>query len=344
LDDVPRRTESGGADAIVSGVELGPIEPLVVITPNRFSSFKHEQTTLRAFGARVVSTESMEEVLDLAPSTDALLVSSFVKVNRELVDRLTHCRAIVRYGVGTDNVDVTAATMAGIPVGNVPDASVEEVADHTLLLSLALLRDLPAAVATLESGRWGTEGMENVRRLSTLIVGVVGFGRIGRAVASRFAALGCSIKVADPFATYAAPYELVDLDQLLTEADVVTLHLPLDDSTYHLLSADRLALLRPTSIVVNVSRGGLVDEIGLADALNSGSLGGAALDVFEQEPLPLDHPLRSAARALLTPHVAFYSEAATHELQRLAAKQVARALAGARLEPVVNPSVYAGQQ
>lgn len=324
---------------VTAGSASGPGRPLVVVTPHRFPDLQLECAVLAPLGAEVRAASSMEEVVELAPQADALLVSSIVKVDALLIERLSRCRAIARYGVGADNVDLVAATRAGIPVGNVPDASVEEVADHALLLALAVLRDLQGAATALRDGRWGTGSLRPVPRLSTLTAGIVGFGRIGRAVAARFAALGCSVVVSDPFASE-LPFPLLELDELLAASDVVSLHVPLEEGTRHLLSAERLALLRSGAVLVNVSRGGLVDEVALARALERGELAGAALDVFEHEPLPHDHPLRSAPRAVLTPHVAFYSDHAVRDLQRLAATQVARALRGERLDPVLNPSVY----
>jgi D-3-phosphoglycerate dehydrogenase len=310
----------------------------VLVTPHRFRDLAPERTVLEPLSAQIVEAQDSHELALRAGDADALLVTS-APVDAALIGRLGRCRAIVRYGIGVEGIDLAAATGAGIPVGNVIDASVHEVADHSVATALTLLRRLDAASAVIAAGGWTLEPMKGVRRLSALTAGVLGLGRIGRAVASRLSAFGMSVIAYDPFVAD-APWPLVDLETLLEEADVVTVHLPLTDGTRNLLSRDALSRMRPNAIVVNVARGGIVDEHALAEALLAGRLAGAAVDVFQNEPLPEDHPLRRAPNTLLTPHVAWYSEESLREVQRKAAEQVARALRGDRLEPIVNPDVY----
>ena len=311
----------------------------VVVTPHRFADLEPERTTLEPLGVEVVAAGDLEELERLAPAAVALLVTSFVTIDGELVRRLSGCRAIVRYGIGVNEVDVEAATAAGIPVGNVPDASVGEVADHAVLLALACLRRLPEVSSALAAGTWDLGPMRGVRRLSTLNAGVLGLGRIGREVARRLEAFGMAVAAYDPYVTE-SPYPLLELDELLRRSDLVSIHLPLTAETRGLLSDERLGLLPPGAVVVNVARGGIVDEAALARRLESGALWGAGLDVFEQEPLPAEHPLRGAPHVLMTPHAAWYSVQAGRDLQWRAAEQAARALRGERLDPVVNPAVY----
>lgn len=314
---------------------------LVLVTPNRFPDLGPERAALEPLGAEVRAAADAAEVERLAPGVDVLMVTS-QRVGPHLVERLRgRCRAIVRYGVGVDSVDVGAAARAGIPVGNVPDASVEEVADHALALSLACLRRLPAAQRTLASGEWGTEALRGLPRLRGLRAGIVGLGRIGRAVAERLGAFGMRVAAHDPQLSE-APWPLLGLEELLAGSDLVSLHLPLSGATRRLLDGPRLDLMPRGAVLVNVSRGGLLDEAALAERLREGRLGGAGLDVFESEPLPAGDPLRGAPGAILTPHVAWYSGGAVRELQEKAAAQAARALRGERLEPVVEESVYAG--
>lgn len=311
----------------------------VVVTPHRFADLAPEHETLAPLGAEVVVAADGDDLRRLAPAADALLVSSFVRVDAELVRLLVDCRAIVRYGIGVNEVDVEAATAAGIPVGNVPDASTEEVADHAVLLALARLRRLEETRRAMADGGWGIASMRGVRRLSTLTAGILGLGRIGRAVARRVEAFGMTVVGYDPFVAD-APCPLLDLDALLTQADVLFVHLPLTDDTRGLLSDARLALLPPGAVVVNVSRGDVIDEAALLARVEGGALAGAGLDVFANEPLPPAHPLRGSTHVVATPHVAWYSAQASADLQRMAAQQVARGLRGERLDPVVNPSVY----
>ena len=313
----------------------------VVVTPHRFVDLEPERSTLAPLGVEVVEAADLAELRSLAPEALALLVTSFVTVDHELIDRLGACQAIVRYGIGVDGVDLAAATAAGIPVGNVLDASVNEVADHTVMLALACLRRLPETAAGLSAGKWDVSGLRGARRLSTLTAGVLGLGRIGLAVARRLEGFGMTVVAYDPFVTDTS-YPLLALDELLVRSDLVCVHLPLTEQTRGLLSEEKLAILGSQAVVVNVARGGIVDEDALASRLHAGTLWGAGIDVFLNEPLPAEHPLRAAPHAILTPHVAWYSVESGRDLQWRAAEQVARALRGERLDPVVNASVYDG--
>jgi D-3-phosphoglycerate dehydrogenase len=201
------------------------------------------------------------------------------------------------------------------------------------------MRRLPEIAAGVAAGAWDVSPMRGARRLSTLTVGILGLGRIGAAVARRLEAFGMRVVGYDPYIGD-SPYPRLELEELLAAADLVCVHLPLTVETRDLLSDARLALLHPGAVVVNVARGGIVDEAALARRLRDGLLWGAGLDVFAEEPLPPDHPLRSAPHVVLTPHAAWYSVESGRDLQWRAAEQAARALRGERLDPVVNPAVY----
>ncbi len=312
----------------------------VLVTPHRFPDLEPERSTLEPLGAEVVAAKDLADVKRLAPEAAGLLVTSFVTVDAGLVGTLRCCRAIVRYGIGVDAVDTDAATAAGIPVGNVPDASVEEVADHTVMLVLASLRRLFESSRALADGTWDVSAMRGTRRSSALTAGILGLGRIGRAVAQRLEAFGMTVIAHDPFLAGGSSHPLLELDEVLRRADVLCVHLPLTDATRDLLSEQRLALLPEAAVVVNAARGGIVDEEALARRLAEGALWGAGLDVFSAEPLPASHPLRNAPHAILTPHVGWYSSSSARDLQWRGAAQIARALRGERLDPVVNPAVY----
>jgi D-3-phosphoglycerate dehydrogenase / 2-oxoglutarate reductase len=273
-----------------------------------------------------------EEALERAVAADAILLGARFRFDAARLARLQRCRAIVRYGVGVDNVDLAAARSRGIVVSCVPDYCVDEVATHAIALLLAIHRQLGPYAERARAGRLGIDSDHPIPRLSTLVLGVVGFGRIGRETAARARALGMRILAYDPFlddATVAgAGAEPATLDRLLAEADAVSLHVPLDDTTRNLLDAGRLARMKPGAIVVNVGRGGLIDEAALAGALASGRLGGAGLDVTTTEPLPTGHPLYSTPNTIVTPHVAWYSTGAQRDLQLKAAEEAARILKG----------------
>lgn len=311
----------------------------VLVTPHRFEDLEPERTRLAPFGVDVIAAADLDELRQLAPGADLLLVTGFVTIDASLIASMRRCRAIIRYGIGVDRVDVSAATNARIPVGNVPDASVEEVADHTVMLALASLRRLPETQRALAAGQWGVEPMRGARRLSTLTAGILGLGRIGTAVATRLEAFGFTVFAHDPFLAESR-YPLLELDDLLMRSDLVCVHLPLVEETRGLLCEERLALLPAQAVLVNASRGEIVDEQALVRRLRDGRLWGAGLDVFAREPLTSDDPVCDAPHAILTPHVAWYSVDANRELQVRAAEQAARVLRGEQLDPVVNPGVY----
>jgi D-3-phosphoglycerate dehydrogenase len=229
--------------------------------------------------------------------------------------------------VGLDNIAVDAATERGVWVTNVPDYCVEEVSDHAVGMVLAWTRGLAVFDREVRAGRWDPASAR-LRRLSTLTCGIVGFGRIGRATARRLGAFGCRILAHDPHPPRDVPgVEMTGLEELLRRSDVVILHVPLTPATHHIIGSEQLELMRPGGLLVNVSRGGLVDTDAVIKALDSGHLDGAAFDVLETEP---DVPAGLSAQpgALLTPHVAFSSDASVIELRRRAAEEVVRILAG----------------
>ncbi|EAQ03257.1 putative D-isomer specific 2-hydroxyacid dehydrogenase family protein [Pseudooceanicola batsensis HTCC2597] len=252
-------------------------------------------------------------------------------------------RGVVRYGVGVDNIDLAAAREAGIYVANVPDYGAEhEVSDHAVALYLAVNRRIPARDAEVRSGGWGVGQAAMIPGRRAAVLGLVGYGRIARAAAAKFRALGfVRVLAHDPGVPDA---ELrregvtpADPDTICREADVISLHAPLVAGTHHIIDARRIALMKPTTILVNVARGGLVDEPALAAALAEGRIFGAGIDVFEDEPpAPAANPLFEAPNTVLTDHGAWYSEASVERLQTLAAQEVARVLAGQPPENWVN--------
>ena len=286
---------------------------------------------------RVLACRTPEEVAAQAGDAD-VLINQYVPITAAVLDALPRCRLVVRYGVGVDNVEVQAATERGVWVANVPDYGRDEVADHTLALAMALLRGVVALDRSVRDGTWDLEAARPLRRLATLTWGVVGCGAIGTAVARRAAGLGMRVLGYDlPTVRSEAPIERVPLEELLAEADLVSLHAALTPDTHHLLGAAALARMRPTAHLVNTARGGLVEGAALLAALDAGALAGAALDVLEHEPPDeLGWKLARHPRVVATPHAAWYSEEAFHTLKSEVAREALRVLQGGPPRSPVN--------
>jgi D-3-phosphoglycerate dehydrogenase len=316
-------------------------QQIVLITDHGFPNLNHEEAVLGAAGCKlaVAQCKTPDEVIAAACDADALLVQ-WAPVNAAVIAALSRCKVIVRYGIGYDNVDLMAANTRGIPVCNVPDYGVGEVAEHAVALAIALARQLSLIDARLRSGTWKITPDRPMHSLRELTFATAGFGRIARAAHAMMAGFGCKRIACDPFigadAMQAAGVGKLEVDELFATADILSLHLPLTSETRHFANAARLAAMKKTAILVNTARGPLVDTVALARALQDGTIAGAGIDVFESEPLPADHPLRSAPRALLTSHVAGDSESSIPRRQRLAAEEVVSALRGEPLKNQVN--------
>jgi D-3-phosphoglycerate dehydrogenase / 2-oxoglutarate reductase len=317
---------------------------IVAITDYVFPSLDPERAVLEPLGVelRPQQCRSEEEIIALAQDVEAVL-NCYAKMTARVIENLNRCKIIARYGIGVDNVDLAAASKAKILVTNVPDYCVDEVSDHALALLLALVRRITAADGAVKTGAWDVVAHAGIRRLRGQTLGLVGFGKIAKALASKVQPLGMRVLVYDPYLEPALiaqhGVEGVDLDRLLTEADAVSVHVPLSAETGNLIGRRELARVKSTAFLINTSRGGIVDERALAVALKEGRLGGAALDVLGVEPPPADHPLRQAPNIILTPHLAFYSRESVIELQTKAAEEVARALKGEPPRCPVNPEV-----
>jgi len=271
---------------------------------------------------------SAEDVIRTSGGADALLVQ-YLPITSAVMDALPSVRVLGRYGVSVDNFDLPAAAERGIRVVNVPDYCIAEVADHTLALILALTRGVVPLDRAVHAGIWDFRVARDIRRSSDLRLGLVGFGRIGAAVAHRALAVGFDVVASDPVASGTDRVPMVSLEGLLASSDIVSLHSRLDPSTRHIIDAAAMARMRPGALLVNTSRGGLVDQAALVEALRSGHLGGAALDVLEQEPIAPDDPLLSIPNVVLTPHAAFYSAGSLVEMKRRVAEGMVAALAEA---------------
>jgi D-3-phosphoglycerate dehydrogenase len=317
---------------------------IVAITDYVFPSLEPEQAVLGPLGVelRPQQCRSEEEIITLAQDADAVL-NCYAKMAARVIEKLKRCKIIARYGIGVDNVDLAAATKARILVTNVPDYCIDEVSDHALALLLALARRIPVADGAVKAGAWDVVAHAGIRRLRGQTLGLLGFGKIAKALASKVQPLGMKVLVYDPYldpgliAQHGA--EALELDRLLAEADAISVHVPLSPETRNIIGQRELGRMKSTAFLINTSRGGIVDEHALAVALKEGKLGGAALDVLSVEPPPPDHPLRQAPNMILTPHLAFYSRESVIELQTKAAEEVARALKGEPPRSPVNPEV-----
>ena len=286
-------------------------------------------------------TQGLKEQ-DLAPllaDVDALIVRSETKVTASLMERAPRLAVVGRAGVGVDNIDVPAATERGVYVVNAPLGNIVAAAEHTIALALSLLRKIPEADRSVRAGEW-TRSKLIGRELRAKTLGLVGIGRVGSEVARRAAAFEMKVIAFDPFASEAAARaagaQLVELDELFARADVISLHTPLTEQTRGMINATTLAKMKPNAILVNASRGEVVDPQALADALAKGTIAGAALDVYPSEPLAADSPLRGAPRTVLTPHIAGSTSEAQVNVAVDVVKQVLDILDGRPARYAVN--------
>lgn len=314
----------------------------VVVTDSTFPSLDIEAALLEPLGARIVGGQcrTVEALIPLVAGAEAV-ITQFAPVTADVIAAMDRARVIVRYGIGVDNVDLQAARARGLPVCNVPDYCIDEVADHTLAFILAVTRQVLPNCLSIRDGKWGlATPLDQLRTLRDQTVGIVGFGRIGREVAARLAPFRCTRLVFDPLvpeaAIRAAGCEPATWDRLLEASDIVTLHCPSTPQTRRLLDAESLARTRPGVIVVNLARGDLIDTAALVAALESGHVAAAALDVCDPEPIPADSPLRSLPNVIAASHIASASPRAVRTLRETAARIVAAALRGERLPNVVN--------
>lgn len=315
----------------------------VLVTDHVFESLEIERSILEPLDCELVlADDASEEALAKAAADARAMLVCYAKVGERVIEAAAGggCKVISRYGIGYDNIDVEAATRHGVLVTYVPDYCLDEVADHTFALILSLARGVAAGSRAVAEGEWQVPHGA-VRRLRGMRLAVIGAGGIGRRVIERAHPFGFRVLAFDP---YVGEWDLparraTSFEEAIAEADVITLHTPLTAESRHLIDSDSISLMNRAPILVNTARGGLVEPDAAVSALDSGQLGGIALDVMEDEPPPSDHPLRRHPRAVLTPHMGFYSVEAQAELQRRAAEEVARALRGEPPDRPVNAAV-----
>jgi D-3-phosphoglycerate dehydrogenase / 2-oxoglutarate reductase len=306
---------------------------LIAITDSPFPSLDPAKKALARLDPeyRMAKSPAADDVLAVARDADAILVT-YAKLPGDLLRQLTRCKAIGRFGLGVDNIDLPAAKELGIAVNYVPDYCLREVSDHAMALLLALARKVTLANKLVQSGRWEVPPLVPLRRLEGQVLGLVGFGNIPRTLAPKAKSFGLRVVAHDPYVSAQvfadAAVEDASFEALLGMSDFVSVHAPLLPATRGLMNAAAFAKMKRGAFLINTARGPLVDEAALAAALDSGQLGGAALDVVVTEPLAKDSPLIGRDNLILTPHTAFYSVEALEELQTKCASDVARVLSG----------------
>lgn len=292
---------------------------------------------------------SMEALAEKIGEFDALVIRSRTRVTREMLANPGRLRIIGRAGAGVDNVDIEAATEKGVIVMNTPGGNTVSTAEHAISMMLSLARRIPQADASMKAGKWDKKSIVGTEMFGKTL-GILGMGKIGRVVADHMLAFGMKILAYDPFLTQDAARELgvtlADLDTICQQADVITIHAPANAETRGMIDARRIALMKPTMLLVNCARGGIIDEEALVEALKERRIAGAALDVFSVEPLPADHPLRSLDNVVLTPHLAASTTEAQEKVAEQIAEQIRDALTGGVIRnavnaPSVDPKTYA---
>jgi D-3-phosphoglycerate dehydrogenase len=288
-----------------------------------------------------VDKSSSDEFAEALGEAEALIVRSSTKVTGEMMDLGKKLRVVGRAGVGIDNIDLGACTQRGVAVMNSPAGNTVAAAELTMALILSAVRRVAEADRTMRGGKWDRSRLQGVQ-LKDRTLGLVGAGRIGSEVAIRCRAFGMDVVAYDPYLTAERAEDLglalTDLDEVLRTADIISLHVPLNDETTHLIDDEAISRMKPGAFLVNVSRGGVVDEEALARALTEGRLAGAALDVFETEPLAADDPLLALDNIVLTPHLG----ASTVEAQELVAREIAVAVRDALISGDLSGSLNSG--
>jgi D-3-phosphoglycerate dehydrogenase len=310
----------------------------IIVSDHDFDNLLIERQTLKDIGeVRDASTD--EDIDSQLIGADAIINLRY-PIGEDLIGRLKTCQVISRYGIGVDNIAVKAATDCGIPVTNVPEYCIEEVSIHALSLLLSLIRGVKSYDASIAHGGWDREVAIPIHRFSSLTVGIVGFGAIGRMIAHHIDALGAAVITSDPFidqqTASAHNATVVGFNELLERADAVTIHSPLTDTTCGMFGTDAFARMRDSAVLVNVARGPIIDHEALRVALDTNEIAGAGLDVFPNEPPKKDDSLCNHENVLTTPHVAWYSEEANTERRHEAARNVRMELLDQQSNNVVN--------
>jgi D-3-phosphoglycerate dehydrogenase len=319
-----------------------PPQNKVAILGARYGDLDVERRLLGRWRAELVEGKGLseEEIVAVAQGARVILCGGAPKITAPVIRRLPKLKAVVRYGIGVDTVDLVECSKRGIYVANVPDYCIEEVATHALTLILNWSRKLPIAQRTIKSGQWDIAALRLLQSPRDQVLGLLGFGRIAQTLCRMSRAIGFQVWAHDPYIEKSrmqkSGVKPVSLTRLLRGADFISLHLPLTSKTRHIVNEERLRKMKATAYLINTARGELVDETALQHALEEGRIGGAALDVMEHEPPRSDHPLRLLESVVITPHCAWYTERSQKELREKACAEVIRVLRGGVPKNLVN--------
>ncbi|WP_141994808.1 C-terminal binding protein [Bacillus sp. B4EP4a] len=307
----------------------------ILLTDYEFEHLKYEEEIFQESGLEIefikAQCKTEEEVMEQAKEVDAIL-NQYAPISRRVIDSLENTKIISRYGVGVNTIDLNAAKEKGITVANVPDYGIEEVSNHALALLLSSARKVTLLNKEVKKGNWDFKVCVPIHRFNVQTVGVLGFGRIPRRFIEKVKPLGFKTAAYDPFVSAsdmdAVGVQKMELDEIIAEADYLSIHVPLIDDTYHLINEERLKQMKRNAVIINTARGPIIDEKALSDALEKGVIAGAALDVTENEPVSTDSPLLTMDNVIITPHSAWYSEEAMVELRQKAARNIVQVLNG----------------
>ncbi|MFJ7682475.1 C-terminal binding protein [Peribacillus butanolivorans] len=307
----------------------------ILLTDYEFEHLQYEEDVFKESGLDIdfikAQCKTEEEVIELAKEVDAIL-NQYAPVSRRVIGSLENTKIISRYGVGVNTIDLDAAKEKGITVANVPDYGMEEVSNHALALLLSWARKVTLLNNEVKKGNWDFKACVPIHRFNEQTVGVLGFGRIPRRFVEKVKPLGFKTAAYDPFVSAddmaAVGVQKMNLEEIICEADYLSVHVPLIDDTFHLINEERLKQMKRNAVIINTARGPIIDEKALAEALEKGIIAGAALDVTEDEPVSIDSPLLKMDNVIITPHSAWYSEEAMIELRQKAAKNIVQVLSG----------------
>ncbi|MGY6212992.1 C-terminal binding protein [Cytobacillus firmus] len=307
----------------------------VLLTDYEFENLKYEEDVFKESGLDIefvkAQCKTEDEVAEQAKHADAIL-NQYAPISRRVIESLENAKVISRYGVGVNTIDLDAANEKGITVANVPDYGMEEVSNHALALLLSWARKVTLLNNEVKKGNWDFKACVPIHRFNSQTVGVLGFGRIPRRFIEKVKPLGFKLAAYDPFVSAedmaSAGVKKMELDEIIREADYLSVHVPLIKDTFHLLNADRFSQMKKNAVIINTARGPIIDEKALIEALENGIIAGAALDVAEEEPISIDSPLLHMDNVIITPHSAWYSEEAMVELRQKAAKNIVQVLKG----------------
>lgn len=320
---------------------MEPSEYRVVITDCDHGSIREEKEEFDRMGAELILAQvrEEEELIRVGKEADGL-INQYALLTRRVFENLPKCKVVARYGVGVDSIDLRAATDLGIIIANVPDYCIDEVASHAVAMMLTLTRKTAFFDRKVKSSQWDFRQGTPIHRIQGKTLGLIGCGKIGFEVAKRISAFGVKVMAFDPYIQRTGEkIELTDLETVLRKSDFISIHCPLNDSTQHLIGEQEFQKMERKPLLINTSRGPIVNEKALIQALEEGRISGAGLDVLETEPPDSKNPMLKMENVIFSPHVGFYSEESISELKRRTARNVSDVLRGRWPGSVVNQGV-----